>query len=156
MNPGYTPRNTRRININEPNDKSTDLKHEVKTNTANAKQPIKKRHIKYGNDDIVFPVSDKGDCTAYDAIVKPHGMSGTEKFFSVPKNTDDTACALHKYLENLCGTNICAALWTNGRNKIEKCGILTEVGKDYITLKEKNRLVIITMDKIKYISVFCV
>lgn len=117
-----------------------------------------KRIVKYDKDDIIIPVPENCDDTAYDAVIKPNGLGGTEKFFSIPKNAEGTACALQKYLENFRGRNVCAALWTNGQSKIEKCGILTEVGSDYIAIRENKakRLILINMDKVKYISVFCV
>ena len=44
------------------------------------------------------------------------------------------------------------------REECEKCGILREVGSDYIAIHEprNGRLIITNMEKIKYISVFCV
>lgn len=119
---------------------------------------VNKKLVKYDSDDIIIPIPTDSDGSAYDAIINPNGMNGTERFFSIPKDSNTTAGALHKYLENFLGRNICAALWTNGSNKIEKCGILTEVGSDYISIKDKKskRLIIMNMDKVKYISVFCV
>lgn len=109
-------------------------------------------------DDIVLPPNSEGQNSEYDAIVKPHGMGGTESFFYVPKKTSENQTVLRNYLEKFLGKNVCATLWTNGKNKVEKCGILEEVGIDYITIKENKtkKLLIMTMDKVKYISVFCV
>lgn len=142
MKGNMTPRNTERISDNRNN---------------NYEYP-KKKHVKYGDDDLIIPVSNDADSSVYDAIITPNGMNGREHFFSVPKNADDTAHALHQYLEKLKGKNVCAALWTNGKNKIEKCGTLIDVGNDYITIRSNKtkRLFIIGMEKVKYISVFCV
>ncbi len=155
QNANITMRNTRRV-LNR--DAEVNRAENTPTLTCQKCEYPKKKIIKYGKDELVIPIPNESDGTAYDAIITPNGMNGTERFFSVPKGADDTACALQKYLEKLKGKNICAALWTNGKNKIEKCGILTDVGSDYISIRENNpkRLIIISMDKVKYISVFCV
>lgn len=155
-----TLRNTNRISA-EPN-----LSGKNPNTCAKTAEPAYRSHqnstnkklVKYDSDDIIIPIVKDSDGSAYDAIINPNGMNGTERFFSVPKDLNTTAGALHKYLENFLGRNICAALWTNGSNKIEKCGILAEVGKDYISIKDKKskRLIIMNMDKVKYISVFCI
>ncbi len=84
--------------------------------------------------------------------------SGTERIFSIPEKIDGDSKLLKQYLNNLKGKNVCVAFWGQGGGRFEKCGVLTEVGGDYIVLKEPRtkRLIITTMDKIKYISVFCV
>lgn len=148
QNINQTLRNTKRMPNNSESSKLQSSEYEYP----------KKKVIKYGEDNLVIPIPNESDGSAYDAIIKPNGMNGTERFFSVPKDAENTACALEKYLEKLKGKNVCAALWTNGKNKIEKCGILTDVGSDYISIKENNskRLIIMNMDKVKYISVFCV
>lgn len=109
-------------------------------------------------DEIVLPPNSESSENEYDAIIKPNGMNGKESFFCVPKKTNENPSVLRNYLENFCGKQVCATLWTNGKNKLEKCGILESVGTDYISIIEPNtnKLLIMTMDKVKYISVFCV
>ena len=160
MKPNVTPRNTNRI----PSNNNMECNHNknktdnIRVSNYSKSEFPKKKIVKYGNDKLIIPLPDESDGSAYDAIIRPNGMNGTERFFSVPKDAEDTACALQKYLEKLRGKNVCATIWTNGKSKIEKCGVLTDVGTDYISIKENHskRLIIINMDNVKYISVFCV
>ena len=99
------------------------------------------------------PPADGENQKIYDRI-----WSGTEQVFSLPEKIDSDSKLLKQYLNNLCGKNVCVAFWDRVGGRFEKCGKLTEVGGDYIVLKEprSKRLIITSMDKIRYISVFCV
>lgn len=99
------------------------------------------------------PPVDGEDQSLYNRI-----YSGTERVFSVPENTENDSRILKQYLQDLIGKSICIALWSCQGRRIEKCGILNEVGGDYIVLKDRrsNRLLITRTNEIKYISVFCV
>lgn len=148
MNKNITMRNTERTNTTKA---TTDTKSTLK------------KHIKYGDDEVIIPLRNNSDPSVYDAIISPNkihanGMNGHERFFSVPKDAEKAASVLFNYLKNFIGKNVCIALWINGREKNEKCGTLTDVGYDYLSIKSNrsNRLIIISMDKVKYISVFCI
>ena len=100
-------------------------------------------------DDLILPP---------DAIIRTNGLSGTEKIFSVPQNSNNSSTVLKQYLQNFCGKNVCVAFWNQTGSKFEKCGVLSDVGADYLSIKEHKtrRLTIMNIEKIKYISVFCV
>lgn len=106
-------------------------------------------------DDIVLPPNVEGkDKGVYDAIIKPKGQ---EKIFSVPEDTNKESTVLKHYLQNFCNQDVCVAFWNNRGGKFEKCGRLISVGSDYLSIKENRtkRIIIMNIDKIKYISVFC-
>ena len=110
-------------------------------------------------DDLILPPDAEGEeKTVYDAIIRTNGLSGTEKIFSVPQNSNNSSTVLKQYLQNFCGENVCVAFWNQTGSKFEKCGVLSDVGADYLSIKEHKtrRLTIMNIEKIKYISVFCV
>ncbi len=85
-------------------------------------------------------------------------LSGTEKIFSLPDEIGGGSTVLKSYLTGFRGKKVCVALWDRAGGRCEKCGILRDVGGDYIAIHEPKtgRLIITNMDKVKYISVFCV
>lgn len=104
--------------------------------------------------EIELPPPVRGeDQSLYDKI-----LSGTEKIFSLPEQIEDSSTVLKTYLTGFRGKKVCVALWDRAGGRCEKCGILREVGSDYIAIHEprNGRLIITNMEKIKYISVFCV
>ena len=104
--------------------------------------------------EIELPPPVRGeDQSLYDKI-----LSGTEKIFSLPEQIEDNSTVLKTYLTGFRGKKVCVALWDRACGRCEKCGILREVGSDYIAIHEprNGRLIITNMEKIKYISVFCV
>lgn len=112
-----------------------------------------------GSDGIILPPRAKGENrAAYNRIINPDVMSGTERFFSVPENKEESRMYMKQYLQGFCGKNVCVSFWGSAGSKFEKCGVLTEVGGDYLSIKEhkSNRLIITNIEKIKYISVFCI
>lgn len=115
--------------------------------------------VKNINEEISLPPPVDGENQAlYDRVINPAAYSGTERFFSIPSNMNNESTVLKQYLQNFCGQNVCVAFWGHTGGKFEKCGTLQDVGGDYISIKEhkSKRLIITNMDKIKYISVFCV
>ncbi len=111
------------------------------------------------NEEIPLPPPADGENQAlYDRVINPPSYSGTERFFSVPSNMNKESTVLKQYLQSFCGQNVCVAFWGQTGGKFEKCGTLRDVGGDYISIKDNKskRLIITNMDKIKYISVFCV
>ena len=108
--------------------------------------------------DIVLPPPVNGENQRlYDRIIKPNGMNGTERFFSVPENRAGIS-SMKQYLKGFCGTNVCISFWAHPKGRFEKCGILYEVGDDFLSLKDKKsgRIIITKIENIKYISVFCI
>lgn len=87
-----------------------------------------------------------------------HNMSGKFKFLSVPRAEDGgLSQTMPMYLNNYLGKYICLDLWTCERVRIEKCGILTDVGTDFIAIqnvRSGNRM-IIDLRTIRYVSIFC-
>ena len=63
-------------------------------------------------DDLILPPDAEGEeKTVYDAIIRTNGLSGTEKIFSVPQNSNNSSTVLKQYLQNFCGKNVCVAFW---------------------------------------------
>lgn len=87
-----------------------------------------------------------------------HNMSGKFNFLSVPRTEDDGLNqTMPMYLNNYLGKYICLDLWTCERVRIEKCGILTDVGTDFIVIQNvhSGNRTIIDLRTIRYVSIFC-
>ena len=88
----------------------------------------------------------------------PHSMNGVSRSLSVPKS--DTSAEnknITDYLSRFKNANLCLDLWLKNSNKIKKCGVLLDVGKDFIILNETgfNRISIIDLKPVYYISIYC-
>lgn len=87
-----------------------------------------------------------------------HNMSGKFNFLSVPQTENGgLSQTMPMYLNNYLGKYICLDLWTCERMRIEKCGILTDVGADFIAIKnvQSGNRTIIDLRTIRYVSIFC-
>lgn len=87
-----------------------------------------------------------------------HNMSGKFNFLSVPRTEDGGLNqTMPMYLNNYLGKYICLDLWTCERVRIEKCGILTDVGADFIAIQNvrSGNRTIIDLRTIRYVSIFC-
>ena len=85
-------------------------------------------------------------------------MSGKFNFLSVPRADDGGLNqTMPMYLNNYLGKYICLDLWTCERVRIEKCGILTDVGADFIAIQNvrSGNRTIIDLRTIRYVSIFC-
>ena len=87
-----------------------------------------------------------------------HNMSGKFNFLSVPRAEDGgLSQTMPMYLNNYLGKYICLDLWTCEKVRIEKCGILTDVGADFIAIQNvrSGNRTIIDLRTIRYVSIFC-
>lgn len=88
----------------------------------------------------------------------PHAMHGRSGGISVPKNHNDLSqSSMTEYLNNFRGAQLCLDLWLDGHTKFKTCGILIEVGKDFLVLQEprNNRLAVIDLKPVRYINIYC-
>ena len=86
----------------------------------------------------------------------PHSMNGLSKTLSVPKS-DIYAENISDYLLKFKNANLCLDLWLKNSHKIKRCGVLLDVGKDFIILKEAgvDRISIIDLKPVYYINIYC-
>lgn len=91
-------------------------------------------------------------------------MSGRYNLLSVPDltqnmNNDENKnrkVSLSAYLDNYRGKFICLDLWTVQQNRIEKCGVLEEIGADFLAIRNsRGGIMLIDLKSVRYISVFC-
>lgn len=85
-------------------------------------------------------------------------MSGSFGIMSVPKLPPERQLmSMPIYLDRYRGKYICLDLWTYERRRIEKCGVLTEVGTDFLSIKNPHTgdIVMIDLRTVRYISIYC-
>lgn len=91
-------------------------------------------------------------------------MRGRYNLLSVPdltqnKNDDENKngkVSLSAYLDNYRGKFICLDLWTVQQNRIEKCGVLEEIGADFLAIRNsRGGIMLIDLKSVRYISIFC-
>ena len=86
----------------------------------------------------------------------PHAMHGKTGGLSVPKGNIESQC-MADYLNRFSGAFLCLDFWLSHGQRIKKCGILEEVGKTFLVLKEsrKNVLTVVDLKPVRYISIYC-
>lgn len=85
-------------------------------------------------------------------------MSGSFKLISVPEvSAERRLMTMPYYLDGYRGKYICLDLWTNEKRRVEKCGVLKEVGEDFISIKNlhTNNVTMIDLRSVRYISIYC-
>lgn len=85
-------------------------------------------------------------------------MSGKFNVLSVPSVDGEAAgLTMPMYLNNYLGKYICLDLWTNESRRIEKCGILTDVGLDFVVIRSTSarEKMLIDLKTVRYISIYC-
>ncbi|MBO5364923.1 MAG: hypothetical protein J6A56_05620 [Clostridia bacterium] len=88
----------------------------------------------------------------------PHAMHGKTGGLSIPKGHNDLSQkSMTEYLNQFRGAYLCLDLWLDVRTKIKKCGMLMEVGIDFLALKEtsSNKLTVIDLKPVRYINIYC-
>lgn len=91
--------------------------------------------------------------------VLPHGMTGSFNLFSVPsaENASRHIPSLSEYLDSYKGKYVCLDFWNKNNSKSEKCGILQEVGADFLAIRPANgkSLMVVDLSRVRYISIYC-
>lgn len=85
-------------------------------------------------------------------------MSGRFNVLSVPSaDGEAVGLTMPMYLNNYLGKYICLDLWTNESRRIEKCGILADVGLDFVVIKSTSarEKMLIDLKTVRYISIYC-
>lgn len=88
----------------------------------------------------------------------PHAMHGKSAGLSVAKDCGPLSQkSMTEYLKQFKGAYLCLDLWIDSRTKFKKCGILTEVGTEFLVLNDTNRknLAIIDLKPVRYINIYC-
>lgn len=88
----------------------------------------------------------------------PHSMSGKTGVISIPKNPLPSAAkSMTEYLSQFQNAHLCLDLWFGAKTRIKKCGVLTEIGKDFIALRDSctGSLTVIDLKPIRYINIYC-
>lgn len=83
-------------------------------------------------------------------------MSGKFGVLSVPASPIKKN-SMSNYLDKYLGKYICLDLWTSDSPREEMCGVLTEIGRDFLVINspENDNLTMIDLRSIRYISIFC-
>ncbi len=82
-------------------------------------------------------------------------MSGKFGLLSIPPSSQKSS--MSGYLDKYLGKYICLDLWASDSPREEMCGILTEIGRDFLVISspQNNNLTMIDLRSIRYISIFC-
>ncbi len=86
----------------------------------------------------------------------PHPMHGKSGSLSVPKGNIESQ-SMADYLNRFTGAFLCLDFWHNNGQRIKKCGVLEEVGKTFLVLKEshKKMLTVVDLSPVSYINIYC-
>lgn len=84
----------------------------------------------------------------------PHPMNGRCETVSVPKDKD---CIknMTDYLMKFKGGYVCFDLWMENRIKIKKCGVLMEVGENFMVIKDGNSFSLVDLKPVCYMNIYC-
>lgn len=85
-------------------------------------------------------------------------MSGKFGLMSISQNNDNSsAVSMPGYLDRYVGKYICLDLWTADCRREEMCGILTEIGRNFLVIhmQDTNNLAMVDLNTVRYISIFC-
>lgn len=88
----------------------------------------------------------------------PHAMHGKIGGISVPKEESGIAQrSMTEYLNQFRGAQLCLDLWIGRGTKIKKCGVLFDVGKDFLVLRDTNgsKITLIDLKPVRYINLYC-
>ena len=94
----------------------------------------------------------------YTPKVPPHSMRGRTDSLSMPKNpTPEIRKSIADYLSQFQGATLCLDLWTSNRQKWKRCGVLLEVGNDFLVMGDNtsNSISIVDLKPIRYINIYC-
>ena len=87
-----------------------------------------------------------------------HMMSGKCDLISVPQSPLPSARrSIADYLQKFQGAHLCLDLWTASRQKIKRCGILLEIGQDFLVMGDagSGKISLIDLKPICYINIYC-
>lgn len=91
-------------------------------------------------------------------FVLPHAMHGKSGGISVPKNNIPIAeKSMTEYLIQFKGAYLCLDFWMESHAKLKTCGVLAEVGSDFLALQDpkSRKLSVIDLKPVRYINIYC-
>lgn len=94
----------------------------------------------------------------YNKTAIADNMSGMFDLVSVPQIPyERQLMTMADYIGRYIGKYVCMDLWTNESRKMEKCGILNEVGIDFLSVlnPKTKEITMIDFKTVRYISVYC-
>ncbi len=110
------------------------------------------------NNYILNDYLNTNDNTYFTEYIRPEmisEMSGTSSVMSVASGNQVTSMPM--YLRRYMGKYLCIDMWTTEHEKLEKCGILTDIGNNFLVIKKprNSERTLIDLKTIRYISIYC-
>ena len=92
-------------------------------------------------------------------LVEPirfNDMSGKGGVISLPMR-EPQSVTMQAYLSKYKGKYICLDLWSSDGRRVEKCGMLLEIGDDFLVVRKgcTGEITMIDLKTIRYISIYC-
>lgn len=90
-------------------------------------------------------------------VPRPHMMRGKTESISVPRSSSPQAWRnMGEYLKQFQGASLCLDCWSMNR-KTKWCGVLLEVGADFLVLgdADKKKISLIDLKPLHYIHIYC-
>lgn len=96
-------------------------------------------------------------CRVPEGDTRFNDMSGSIGFISLPTRESGGASSMSAYLSGYKGKYVCIDLWSSDGRRIEKCGMLLEIGDDFLVVRKgcTGEVTIIDLKTIRYISIYC-
>lgn len=96
-------------------------------------------------------------CKMTEAPTRFTDMSGSVGFISLPTREASGMSSMPAYLSGYKGKYVCIDLWSSDGKRIEKCGMLLEIGDDFLVVRKgcTGEITIIDLKTIRYISIYC-
>ncbi len=96
-------------------------------------------------------------CRMAEGPVRFNDMSGSVGFISLPTREPSGMSSMPAYLSGYKGRYVCIDLWSSDGRRIEKCGMLLEIGDDFLVVRKgcTGEVTIIDLKTIRYISIYC-
>lgn len=100
----------------------------------------------------------KGQCSMTDQKRQLYAdnLSGEFGVMSIPPQSPLTL-SITEYLTRFIGKYICLDLWTIDGHRSEKCGMLTEIGRNFLVIRRpcSGEMCVADLNTVRYISIYC-
>ena len=87
-----------------------------------------------------------------------HMMSGKVDAISIPKNpSPEIRRNMVEYLSQFQGAYLCLDLWSINQRKISRCGVLLEIGNDFLVMGDAHgkKISLIDLKPITFMNIYC-
>ncbi len=100
----------------------------------------------------------RGRCSTIpqDKQIYADNLSGEFGVMSIPQE-DTMMISMTEYLSRFIGKYICLDLWTVDGHRSEKCGMLAEIGRNFLVIRRpcSGEMCIADLNTVRYISIYC-